>query len=228
MPDTETAEGPQTAGTVATAEHGGPVGPVAAPVRDLTGISLRAPGLVLREFGEADLDVITEACQDELIQRYTTLPSPYSRSDAEKFVLEISPKGRAAGTDAVFGVFEAGGAGDLAAWGGLVGAVGMHRIAHLDAPFGGNGELGYWTAPWARRRGLTARAAAAVCRWGLDELGLARIEWYAVAGNEGSWGVARRCGFVREGTLRAWLVHRGARHDAWAASLLPGELPDPV
>jgi RimJ/RimL family protein N-acetyltransferase len=215
--------------------HVGAAVPAAATARDLTGVSLSTARLVLREFGADDIDAVNEACQDELIQRYTTVPSPYTRSDAEKFVLEIAPAGRRAGTDAVFGVFVADGGAQTGAgpaesaparWGGLVGAVGMHRIAHLGESYGGNGELGYWAAPWARGHGYVAEASAAVCRWSFADLGLARIDWYALAGNEGSWAVARRCGFVREGTLRAWLVHRGARHDAWAGSLLPGELPD--
>lgn len=244
MPESETENGLRAADTAERPGHAEAVAAAGASARDLTGVSLSTARLVLREFGADDIDAINEACQDELIQRYTTVPSPHARSDAEKFVLEVAPAGRRAGTDAVFGVFVAGGAQTGAAqtgtaqtgagpadspsakWGGLVGAVGMHRIAHLGEPCGGNGELGYWAARWARGHGYVAEAAAAVCRWGFAELGLARIEWYSLAGNESSWAVARRCGFVREGTLRAWLVHRGARHDAWAGSLLPGELPD--
>ncbi|HEY3869093.1 MAG TPA: GNAT family N-acetyltransferase [Actinocrinis sp.] len=235
MRESETEDGPRAAETVESHRHVGAAGAGATVARDLTGVSLSTARLVLRELGADDIDAITAACQDELIQRYTTVPSPYSRADAEKFVLEVSPAGRRAGTDAVFGVFVAGGADGagagpadsvLARQGGLVGTVGMHRIAHVGASYGGNGELGYWAAPWARGHGYVAEAAAAVCRWGFADLGLARIEWYALSGNESSWAVARRCGFRRDGTLRAWLVHRGARHDAWAGSLLPGELTD--
>jgi RimJ/RimL family protein N-acetyltransferase len=234
MPDSEITGGPRTAEnadtveTVASSGHAGQAGPAVAPRRDFTGLSLSTARLVLREFRDDDIDAITEACQDELIQRNTTVPSPYTRGEAVKFVREACPDGRRAGKDVVFGVFVAGGAEEvdarLAQRGGLVGAVGMHRIGHLGAPCGGNGELGYWAASWARGHGYVAEAAAAVCRWGFADLGLTRIEWYALAGNEDSWAVARRCGFVREGTLRSWLVHRGVRHDAWAGSLLPGEL----
>ncbi|HET9172409.1 MAG TPA: hypothetical protein VFN97_23485 [Actinospica sp.] len=38
--------------------------------RDFTGVRL-ATRLTLREFAEADIDAITEACQDEEIPRYT-------------------------------------------------------------------------------------------------------------------------------------------------------------
>jgi RimJ/RimL family protein N-acetyltransferase len=65
-----------------------------------------------------------------------------------------------------------------------------------------------------------------VCRWGFAELGLARVLAFkgeAVAGNTASWRVVEKLGFVREGTLRAFLVQRGVRKDAWTGSLLRGE-----
>jgi len=93
----------------------------------------------------------------------------------------------------------------------------------LDEAAGGSAGIGYWTAPWARRRGYTIEAVAAVCRWGFEELGLALIRWDAIVGNDGSWAVARRNGFVLEGTRRAAILHRGVRKDLWVGSLLSGE-----
>jgi RimJ/RimL family protein N-acetyltransferase len=141
------------------------------------------------------------------------VPSPYRRADAERFVREVVPAQRAAGTGAPFGVFRA----DTAT---LVGTVGLLEIAERDEPVGGRAGIGYWTAPWARRCGYTTEAVGAVCRWGFEELGVAVISWEAIVGNEGSWAVARRNGFVREGTRRARLLHRGVRRDLWVASLL--------
>jgi len=67
-------------------------------------------------------------------------------------------------------------------------------------------------------------AARLVCRWGFEDLGLQRIEWWAGVGNEGSWRVAEKVGFTREGTCRRRLPHRETRLDGWVAGLLPGEL----
>ena len=36
--------------------------------------------VVLRPFSLADVDRVTEACQDPDIQRFTTVPSPYRRA----------------------------------------------------------------------------------------------------------------------------------------------------
>jgi RimJ/RimL family protein N-acetyltransferase len=191
----------------------------AITTRDFTGVALSTPRLTLREFRETDIDAITEACQDEEIRRYTMVPAPYERANAEKFVREICPAGRAAGTDVVFGVFVTG-------TGTLVGAIGLHNISHLDEAAGGSAGIGYWTAPWSRRRGYTSESVAEVCRWGVRELRLALIRWDAIVGNDGSWKVAQRSGFVLEGTRRSYLVYRGARKDLWVGSLLASEFAD--
>lgn len=49
------------------------------------------------------------------------------------------------------------------------------------------------------------------------------IEWRAEVGNHASRRVAEKAGFVREGTLRKRLFHRGTVVDAWVGSLLSDE-----
>jgi len=188
-----------------------------APARDLTGVTLRTERLILRPWTEADVDAITEACQDPVIQRYVPVSVPYTRANAETFVRVTAPHIRATGSGAIFGVF-------AAATGEAVGSLGLHDLNRLDQPYGGAGEIGYWTAPGARGRGYMTEAVREVCRWGFEELGLARIEWLAIAGNEGSWRVAQKAGFTLEGTLRAKTVQRGVREDTWIGSLLRTEL----
>ncbi|HTJ66366.1 MAG TPA: GNAT family protein [Actinospica sp.] len=183
---------------------------------NLANATLRTERLELRPWAEQDIDAITAACQDPEIQRYVPVPAPYSRDDAETYVREVVPKGREAGTDIIFGAF-------VADTGLPVASIGMHRIKDLDAPAGGVGEIGYWAAPATRGQGYMTEAAREVCRWAFDDLGLARIEWLAIAGNEASWRVVEKLGFVREGTLRSHSIHRGVRHDIWIGSLLRTE-----
>ncbi|MBS2966303.1 GNAT family N-acetyltransferase [Actinocrinis puniceicyclus] len=183
---------------------------------DLTGIMLTTGRLVLTAPGAADTEAIHRMCQDAAIQRWTTLPSPYEREHARDFVERFVPQGLKAGTDAVFGVYHNVG-------GQLLGMVGLHAISGTEAKNGAMAQVGYWTAAEARGHGYTAEAVRAVCRWGLERLGLQRIEWFAFEGNEGSRAVALRAGFTLEGKLRSRYVHRGRRVDAWIGSLLPGD-----
>ena len=201
----------------ATARVDAVPGPVpAVPRRDLTGTMLTTGRLVLTAPAAADIDAITTICQDAAIQAWTTVPSPYRREDARHFVEELAPNGAAAGTDAVFALYHA-------VSGQLLGMVGLHGITAADSKHGAQAEIGYWTAPDARRKGYTVEAVRAVCRWALAELRLERIEWIAYDGNEASRAVARKAGFTMEGTLRSRMVHRGRRTDVWIGSLVPGD-----
>ena len=80
-------------------------------------------------------------------------------------------------------------------------------------------QLGYWIAAAARGRGYATRAVILLTRWLFDR-GAARAFLTIVAGNEASVAVARRAGFVHEGTMRAHGVWQGQRCDVlWFAAL---------
>ncbi len=83
-------------------------------------------------------------------------------------------------------------------------------------------QFGYWIAPGARGRGYATRAAILLTRWLFDQ-GAARVFLTVVAGNEGSVAVARRAGFVYEGTMRAHSIWLGQRYDVLLFAALPLE-----
>lgn len=179
-------------------------------------VTLTTERLVLRPFEPSDAPAVHAACQEPDIPRWTSVPSPYSLQDAERFVGTAVPEGWRDDTGYNFAVV-------TKADGSLVGAMGLVRLTQLRTPER-QAELGYWTAKEQRGRGYTVEAARAVLSWAFRDLGVERMEWLAEAGNDGSWAVARRLGFLREGTLRAKLVHDGTRRDAWIGSLLPSDL----
>jgi RimJ/RimL family protein N-acetyltransferase len=169
-------------------------------------VTLRTPRLVLSIPTAADLDAIYDGCQDADVQRYTTVPSPYLREDAEAYLQRVA-EGWAEATGLVWAI---------RADGAFAGAVGLHRISE------GNAELGYWLAPPFRGRGLVAEAARAVLDFGFASLApkLVRVEWHAVVGNIASARTGRALGFRYEGTLRQSLSNSLGRTDAWVAGLL--------
>lgn len=170
-------------------------------------VTLRTARLELSLPTENDVDAIYAACQDELIQRFTTVPSPYERTHAEGFVAKVAAWWDA-GTEATWAVRHEG---------ALAGMMGLHRLSQ------GSGELGYWMTPAVRGQGLVSEAARCVIDWGFsrDGLGLRRIEWRAVVDNPASHRVAQRLGFRYEGRVRAALVNgAGVRADGLIAGLL--------
>jgi RimJ/RimL family protein N-acetyltransferase len=160
---------------------------------------------------EGELDEIVAACQDPESARWTTVPVPYARADAEFFVRRHAPLSWTAGESAVFRIADAQGR--------YAGTVDLRLEADDDQA----AEVGFLVAPWARGRGLGTAALRTVCDWGFDALGLGRIVWRAHVGNEASRRAARQAGFVEEGIQRAGCAQRGERHDAWVAARLASD-----
>lgn len=176
-------------------------------------------GLRLRPWRAEDARDVHRACQDPDIQRWTTAPAPYRLAHATDFVTTMASDAWTSGTGAPFAVCDAA-TGELLASCGLI---------TIDPPTR-SAEIGYWTAPWARGRGVAVRATRAVCRWAFAELGLHRIIWQAEVGNHASRLVALRAGFLVEGRLRLAQPHPHGTPDGWVGSLLPADLarPDPA
>ena len=170
---------------------------------------LTGAAVVLRPWTADDADAVLDACQDADIQRWTTVPSPYTREDAVGYVTEVAPAAWADG-GAVFAVVEA-------ASGEVVGSIGAHGLSDGVAP------VGYWTAPGARGRGLTSDALRTLTGWLLRDGGAARVELVAEPANVGSTRVAEAAGFTCEGVLRRRMVLRGRRADVAMYSMLPDD-----
>jgi RimJ/RimL family protein N-acetyltransferase len=66
-------------------------------------VTLRTERLVLDQPTAADVDVITEYCQDPIFEAYLTTPWPYTRADAEQFVETHVPNGWSEGTEEALG-----------------------------------------------------------------------------------------------------------------------------
>jgi len=147
--------------------------------------------VTLRPPADRDAPLLLEACQDPEIPRWTTVPSPYTEAHARAWPAEARAQA------------EAGTALNLLAVDAqdrLLGAVGLPRVDRARSV----GEVGYWMAPWARGRGLCARAVRLLREHALDPggLGLARLELLAHPDNRASRAVAERAGFTATGELR--------------------------
>ncbi|WP_241038046.1 GNAT family N-acetyltransferase [Blastococcus litoris] len=97
----------------------------------------------------------------------------------------------------------------------LLGSVSLHSID----PVGTDGQVGYWTSPAARGRGVAVAAVDAVCRWAFGTLPVDRIELFHAVENTASGRVAEKAGFVQEGrSRRSYRYGDGVKHDEllWA------------
>ncbi|MFD0414807.1 GNAT family N-acetyltransferase [Streptomyces sp. NPDC127108] len=177
-------------------------------------VTLTTERLLLRTFTPDDIDEVHAACQDPEIQRWTTIPSPYARVDAEGFVGRMVPDGWRYDMEYTWAVRPRGG-------GPLLAATSLHH------PRSGAWEIGFWTAGEHRGQGYMTEIVQAVAHWAFERLGCTRLEWRAEVGNRGSRAVAEKAGFVIEGTLRAALLNKGTLRDCWVGALLPSDIALP-
>ncbi len=173
-------------------------------------ITLTDGDLTLRPWDADDVEAVFTACQDPEIQRWTTIPSPYSREDAEWFV-STSPDRWESG-EATFAAVDS-------TTGALLGSFGIGRFDAVSGP-----EIGYWVSAEARGRGVATRAVRRMARWAFEDMGSDRVVWRAYVGNVGSRAVVESVGFRVEGIERRGIVQRGQRRDNWLGSLLPDDL----
>jgi ribosomal-protein-serine acetyltransferase len=106
----------------------------------------------------------------------------------ERYVAEKDAE-RALGTGYWYGLWE----GDA-----LVGQIQIKNVERRA----GRAELAYLVDREREGRGLVAEAMGAALRVSFDNLGLHKVYLRTIVGNERSEALARRFGFVLEGTLR--------------------------
>ncbi|MFG2051238.1 GNAT family N-acetyltransferase [Micromonospora sp. NPDC048935] len=167
--------------------------------------------LRLRPMEERDLDAVVQTCRDPESIRWTTVPDPYERSDAQGYQV-YGQDAWARGQAACFVVADPDDR--------YAGTIDL-RLSPTDALLA---DVGFMTAPAVRGRGYLPAALVALSTWGFATLGLARIEWRANVGNTASRRVAEKAGFTFEGTARGGVQHRGERVDVWVGALLAEDL----
>jgi len=170
-------------------------------------VKLQDDAILLRPFTRDDVPAIVAACQDPEIPRWTSVPSPYTESDALGW-LESRDEEKLAVVDSASGE--------------LLGSIGLFPRGE------GIAEVGYWVKREARGRGVATRALELMARWVFaadEELG--RLELRADVENRSSQRVAEKAGFVREGVLRSSLALKGERRDVVMYSLVREDLSGP-
>lgn len=144
--------------------------------------------LTLRPWRSSDAAAVFDACQDAAIQRFTSVPEPYSLADAEAFI---------AGAEQHFASRT---------------EVNFAAVDPLDTPVASisliaidddrrTAEIGYWVVSWARGLGVARTAVVRVAEWGARELGVRRFFLRIEDDNVGSITAAVAAGAVASDEL---------------------------
>lgn len=187
-------------------------------------VTLSDERVTLRPWSKEDAQFLAQASADPAIRRYNGdhdrhgRPTPLlSNAEAERAIDQFARNWCAFATTGTPGGVAFAITDSRS--GELVGCCGVDDWTNEDVA-----QFGYWIAASARGRGYATRAAVLLTRW-LFDLGAARVFLTIVAGNEDSAAVARRAGFVYEGTMRSHGVWQGQRCDVMWFAALPLEWP---
>jgi RimJ/RimL family protein N-acetyltransferase len=146
--------------------------------------------LTLRPWLPDDTSFVFDSCQDPDVQRWTTVPTPYTALDAATFVgRHARPQPE---DDGAFFAITKTDSGEV---------LGSISFGHIDWAFA-VASAGYWVARDARCQGVATQALETLVDWGRRELRLVEVRLQVLDGNRASQRVAERAGFEPAGLDR--------------------------
>ena len=172
--------------------------------------------VVLRRHRMEDADRVREAATDPRTRRWlAALPHPYTEAVADEFLsMREEPMAEGSGVNWMLADPD----DDR-----LLGTISLMGIED------GTAEIGYWSHPEARGRGLMTQAVGlarshAFASEASGGLGLRRLTIFVAAGNAASLHVAEAAGFTRTGIERQGIAVQGGHDDKVGFELLAGEV----
>jgi RimJ/RimL family protein N-acetyltransferase len=162
-------------------------------------------GLRLRPLREADVPRVVEACADEQTQHWLgRMPDPYGEADAREW-LEHCRENAATGDSVQWAVVDQEDDDRLLA---AMSCFGL--VPEVEC------EIGYWSHPDARGRGVVTRAMGTAMRHAFEGLGVRRVSAGAAVDNAASRRVIEANGLRQSGVERLGTTIRTGRADiAW-------------
>ncbi|MFD4635452.1 GNAT family N-acetyltransferase [Streptomyces sp. NPDC058284] len=163
-----------------------------------------APGLTLRPWHPRDAPALLAAHRDPVMRRW--LVTDLTNATEARRWIDAQSEAWADGTRFSFAVIDADAdadAGPVAGADRLLGHVTL-KVRPYGSRSGAASEVGYWTVPEARGKGVAPRALEAVSRWAFATrraLPPGRLELLHAAANRGSCRVAQKCGYVMHSVL---------------------------
>ena len=164
--------------------------------------------LLLRRLEMGAAQVIFDYGRDPEVARHVLWDAYESVSECRSYIRSMQRRYRM-GDPASWGIV-------LKATGRVVGTIGYmwHQEDHSSV------EVGYSLARTLWNRGLMTEALRAVIAYSFDELHLNRVEAQHELTNPASGEVMKKCGMLREGTLRQRLRNKGRYVDVALYAIL--------
>ncbi|HWD83152.1 MAG TPA: GNAT family N-acetyltransferase [Kribbella sp.] len=167
-------------------------------LRDAAQPHLRADGLILRPWQQADAAAVRTAFACPDIQRWHVRRLD-DLAEAREWIDQWTGRWNAETAASWAATDEAG---------QVLGQIGLRSISLDEA----TASVSYWVTPSARGHAVSARSVEALAAWAFG-LGFHRLAIGHSTANTASCRVAGRTGFELEGTLRQAIKHADGWHD---------------
>jgi RimJ/RimL family protein N-acetyltransferase len=164
----------------------------------------------LRPLCEDDIDAIYQSCQDPLIPRFTTVPSPYSIELAQSFVRErarqLFEEHKAiqwiltVSKDVSQDAFKIDGET-------FIGPFSIHAIEENNHI----GEIGYWLNKDVRGHGFGSIGCQMLTNYAFETLGFRRLAGIVDNDNEASKKLLLGAGYAHEGLMKSRVTRADGR-----------------
>lgn len=164
----------------------------------------------IRQLAQTDQDAIVDACNDEEIQKWLPIPFPYTRENARWFIQDFASQRQKDGSGLVSAI-------ELE--GKFAGVIDIKRADWRSQAC----EIGYWSSPWVRGKGVMTMALLMLSQWIFQETGFQRLELRIAPENIASQKVAGKARFLREGTARNAGYTNSGRCDLIIFSKIPSD-----
>ena len=158
---------------------------------------LETPRLRLRRLTMRDAQDIYDYSQDPLVAKYVLWDAMVSLSEAKNYIRYMLRKYRL-GEPASWGI-------EWKATGQVIGTIGFMWIQRDNAA----AEAGYSLNRRFWNQGIMTEALQALIDYGFRSMNLNRIEAQHETENPSSGAVMRKCGMLKEGTLRQRMMNKG-------------------
>ena len=163
-----------------------------------TVLPLDLEGYALRTYRDEDAETLARLASNREVSRWLRdrFPHPYTLEDAREWIEHARAEPESAPvTFAICG-----------ATGNLLGGIGLDPQVDV---YRHSAEIGYWLGRPHWGRGVATMAVGAICRYGFERLGLARIHARVFAPNLASARVLEKAGFELEGRCRDAVCKNG-------------------
>ncbi|WP_229051760.1 GNAT family N-acetyltransferase [Aeromicrobium sp. Leaf350] len=168
--------------------------------------------VTLRAHTPADLDAMLETATDPEMVRWTSVPNPYDRSHAKRFLSDVVAAGWDSGAHLMWAIE-------------VLDENGHSRFAGDVAVRGrGVSDIGFSLHPEARGQGVMTAAVRLAVQHCFDSGFSEAVQWKAHVGNLASLRVAHACGFRLIAEVPSLLFERGRAIDGWLGVLTFGDL----